>query len=234
MRRRAAGVSARPRPACCPSLRARRDLAPRRHAERDAGPSARLRSSTSADSSPMRATSCERRSRFCGPSSSSRSAVRGRPRSWKGAPLGARRDRAPVAACRRSAAPRSRRGRSLRLRAERTDVPSCSSTVTRRFAARAREVRHGAFARADVGRAATPIPTASNRRSTTSSRTPSPTARETSCSSRRATDGAVELHVADRGRASTRRSCAGVRPVQPGRRRARQGRRRARPVDRRS
>ena len=79
MRRKASAISASTPGSRLPgAAREGRDLAARRDAERDARSGSRPRSSTSAASSPTRATSCGRRSRFSAPSSSSRSAIRAR------------------------------------------------------------------------------------------------------------------------------------------------------------
>ena len=103
----------------------------------------RPRSSTSGASSRTRATSCERRSRCCARSSSSRSGGRGSPEELRGdAPFGGRGDRPAVTARRGSAADRARAmAAALPLRRERCGSPRSSTRVAARFARAARSSR---------------------------------------------------------------------------------------------
>ena len=236
MRRRAAAINAASPAPPAGAAGARRDLAARGDAERHARPAARGVSSTSAGSSPTRATSCERRSRCCAPSSSSRCDGRARREELEAAhPLGGRGDGAAHPARRGPAVDRARRsGIAAAAPASRPTRRSCSPESPAgmrgaRCRARRRFVRGRRRGRRRARRS-----TRSSRRSRTSSRTHSRTERGRSSCTPRGRNGTVELHVTDDGAgfpdAFLERR---VRPIQPRRRGAQRRRRRARPLDRR-
>ena len=210
-----------------------RDLASRDHAQRHALAAAR---------SPRTRASvrrrCQPRTANAGRSAAHRARARAAAASiGRGAhacdPVGARRDRAPLAVGRRPAAPRAGRGRlaAVAQGANRPARPLRRSRCSvRKQGARVRPACHGRRRPPPSSKA---TPSASSRRSTTSSTTRSPTAAARSRSSRRPRNGAVELHVADHGAGFDETfldPC--IRPLQPRRRGARTGRSRARAFDR--